>query len=104
MADYKAIYMIGGGHLRHDSDGFMLCSDDGSLCYAQSPLACYSLYSDYYWYEIADMVCIGNNDELYYCFPKTKIPVAKARLAAEELYKIKKAAQKPSRAASIAED
>ena len=103
MVDYKAIYMIGGGHLRHDSDGFMLCSDDRSLCYAQSPLACYSLYSDYYWYEIADMVCIGNNDELYYCFPKTKIPVAKARLAAEELYKIKKAERKPCRAAEIAE-
>jgi hypothetical protein len=48
------------------------------------------LYADYYWYEIGDMICIGNNDVLYYCFPKGADPVAKARLATEELYKLKK--------------
>lgn len=90
MRDYKAIYMIGDGTLHHDADGFTLTSHDGKLNYKQSPLSCYSLYSDYFWYEIDDMICIGNNDELYYCFPKSTIPVAKARLAAEELYKIKK--------------
>ena len=37
------------------------------------------------------MVCIGDNKRLYYCFPKTDAPVAKARLAAEELYKLTKA-------------
>ena len=90
MRDYKAIYMIGSGRLRHDVNGFELHSNDGELSYKQSPLACYSLYSDYYWYEIGDVICIGNNDELYYCFPKTNVPVAKARLAAEALYKYKK--------------
>jgi hypothetical protein len=38
------------------------------------------------------VISIGNRSALYYCFPKTEGDVvAKARLAAEELYKIKKA-------------
>ena len=57
--------------------------------YSQKPSASYSLYSDYYWYEIGDMICIGNTDALYYCFPKEGGDVvAKTRLAAEELYKL----------------
>ena len=55
----------------------------------QTPLASYSLYADYYWYEIGDMICIGTKDVLYYCFPKEgQDVVAKTRLAAEELYKL----------------
>lgn len=100
MRDYKAIYMIGTGRLRHDVNGFELLSDDGQLRYKQSPLSCYSLYSDYYWYEIGDVICIGSNDELYYCFPKGTVPVAKARLAAEELYKHKKNEKKAAFARS----
>jgi len=91
MKDYKAIYMVGEGRLIHNSEGFTLTVCEGKLEYRQSPLACYSLYSDYYWYEIDDVICIGDNDVLYYCFPKTKNKVAKTRLAVEELYKIKKA-------------
>ena len=50
----------------------------------------YSVYSDYNWYEIGDMISIGDTKVQYYCFPKTKKDVvAKIRLAAEELYKIK---------------
>ena len=90
LVDYKAIYMVGEGHLTHNTDGFTLTGCDGRLNYSQGPLACYSLYADYYWYEIGDMICIGNNDVLYYCFPKGADPVAKARLATEELYKLKK--------------
>ena len=53
------------------------------------PTASYSLYSDYYWYELGDMICIGNNDILYYCFPKEGGDVvAKTRLAAEELFQM----------------
>lgn len=33
------------------------------------------------------MIAIGNSDRLYYCFPKDSTPVARTRLAAEELYK-----------------
>ena len=89
LTNLKAIYNIGGGHLTHTKEGFKLTSDDGALCYTQPPELSYSLYSDYYWYEIGDMVCIGNGKVLYYCFPKDKsVSVAKVRLAAEELFKI----------------
>ena len=53
-------------------------------------LACHSLNADYYWYEIGDVICIGNQDALYYCFPKGADVVTKTRLATEELYKMKK--------------
>lgn len=87
LRDYSAIYMVGDGRLRHTADGFVLDGCDGKLHYTQAPLSSYSLYSDYYWYEIGDVICIGNNETLYYCFPKGNTPVAKARIAAEELYK-----------------
>ena len=97
MVDYKAIYMVGQGHLRHGTDGFCLTGCDGQLQYEQGPLACYGLYADYYWYEIADVICIGNHDALYYCFPKGGAPVAKTRMAVEELYKLKKVRRKPAK-------
>ena len=91
LVDHKAIYMVGSGHLTHSTEGFTLTGCDGQLHYTHSPLASYSLYADYYWYEIADVICIGDNDTQYYCFPKDAgVPVAKARLATEELYKMKK--------------
>jgi len=91
MVNYSAIYMVGSGTLIHDTEGFRLTGCDGELEYTQGPLACYGLYADYYWYEIGDMICIGNQDILYYCFPQgTADVVAKTRMAAEELYKQKK--------------
>lgn len=94
MVDFKAIYMVGEGRLTHDGNGFTLTGCDEKLSYNQKADACYGLYADYYWYEIGDIICIGNNDMLYYCFPKDNTPVAKTRLAVEELYKIKKAERK----------
>ena len=92
MVNHNAIYRVGEGHLIHTAEGFRLTGCDGKLDYTQTPLACYSLYADYYWYEIADMICIGNQDVQYYCFPKNcGDVVAKTRLATEELYKMKKA-------------
>ena len=91
LVDFKAIYKVGSGHLVHDRQGFRLTGCDGRLDYSQKPQACYGLYADYYWYEIADTICIGDNEHLYYCFPKDGIPVAKARLAVEEMYKLYKA-------------
>ena len=90
MVDYKAIYMVGSGRLIHDADGFRLTGCDGKLEYTQGPLANYGLYADYLWYELGDVICIGNADALYYCFPKGGDVVAKTRIAAEELYKLKK--------------
>ena len=95
LVNTKALYMVGEGKLIHDENGFRLCGCDGKLQYQQGPLACYSLYSDYYWYEIGDVICIGNHDALYYCFPKGGDVVAKTRLAAEELYKLKKRRKVP---------
>jgi hypothetical protein len=77
-------------------EGFTLTGCDGKLNYVQPPLACYGLYADYYWYEISDVICIGNKDALYYCFPKGATPVARTRLAAEELYKLKKVRRTPA--------
>lgn len=90
MVDFKAIYMVGSGHLSHSDAGFRLTGCDGELTYEQGPLACYGLYADYFWYSIADVICIGNSDALYYCFPKDGASVAKTRMATEELYKLKK--------------
>ena len=90
MVDQNAIYHVGAGHLVHNSEGFHLTGADGALDYSHAPLASYSLNADYYWYEIGDMISIGNSRQLFYCFPTSKDPiVAKARLAAEELFKIK---------------
>lgn len=89
LVDTKCLYKVGEGHLTHNDEGFNLVGCDGKLNYSQKPKGSYSLYSDYYWYEIGDMICIGNNDVLYYCFPKTDDDVvAKTRLATEEMYKM----------------
>ena len=88
---------IGSGHLRHDLDGFHLTGADGKLDYHQSPVASHTLYSDYYWYEIGDVIGIGDNVFSYFCFPKTQVSVSKVRLATEELYKLKKIRRKPAK-------
>ena len=91
MLDYKGLYMVGEGRLTHTKDGFVLDGCEGKLHYEQKPRASHTLNADFYWYCIGDVIGIGNRDCLYYCFPKPvngKIPpVAKARLAAEEMYK-----------------
>lgn len=91
IVDHKALYTVGTGRLTHGAEGFVLDGCGGELHYEQKPLASHSLNSDYFWYEIGDMISIGNRDALYYCFPKTEGIVTKTRLAAEELYKIKSA-------------
>ena len=89
MVNTDCIYDVGEGRLVHDENGFKLTGCDGRLDYSQKPTASYSLYSDYFWYEIGDMICIGNKKVLYYCFPKCEGDiVAKTRLAAEEMYKL----------------
>ncbi len=91
QVDFKAIYKVGQGHLTHDNTGFTLTGCEGKLNYTQKPQVCHSLYADYYWYELGDIICIGDNEVHYFCFPKGNTPVAKIRLAAEEMYKLYKA-------------
>ncbi|MBO5009590.1 MAG: 1-acyl-sn-glycerol-3-phosphate acyltransferase [Clostridia bacterium] len=89
VIDSKGLYRVGEGRLVHDINGFVLDGCDGKLHYEQKPLASYTLNSEYYWYEIGDVMSIGTNDRLYYCFPKGDGSiVTKARLATEEIYKI----------------
>ncbi len=95
LMDTKHVYRVGEGELTHTKDGFHLVGCDGKLDYTQSPISSYSLYSDFYWYEIGDVICIGDSKMLYYCFPKCEGDfVAKTRLAAEEMYKIAKEKRK----------
>lgn len=89
LKDLEAIYKVGKGYLTHDVNGFSLIGKDVPISYNQSPKDSYSLYSDFYWYEIGDVVCIGDYKMRYYCVPTSKKDVvAKLRLAAEELFKI----------------
>lgn len=91
LRDLKSVYKVGEGHLVHDTKGFTLTGCHGELNYSQKASASYSLYSDYFWYEIGDMVCIGDKDTRYYCFPKGEhVDVAKFRLAQEEMYQLGK--------------
>lgn len=91
LTDYK-FYRVGEGRLRHDSNGFVLDGCGGELHYEHKPLCSHSVNSDFYFYQIGDMISFGNQEHLFYCFPKTEGDVVcKARLAAEEIYKIKKA-------------
>ncbi len=88
IADHKSLYMIGSGTLSHTTDGFTLIGCNGFLQYTHPPTASYSLNSDYFWYEIGDVICIGDRKCLYYCFPRDDTNVTKARLATEEIYKL----------------
>ena len=90
QVNLDGVAMIGEGHLTHNLDGFHLVGAEGKLDYSQSPIFSHTLYSDYYWYEIGDVIGIGDNEFSYFCFPKGDVSVTKARLATEELYKIKK--------------
>ncbi len=95
MVNTDCIYKVGEGRLLHTTAGFHLTGCDGKLDFAQSPNASYSLYSDFFWYEIGDVICIGDNKTQYYCIPKDCGDiVAKTRLAAEELYHLANSVKK----------
>ena len=90
----NGVYEIGKGRLVHSLDGFHLTGASGKLDYKQSPVFSHTLYADYYWYEIGDVISIGDNEFTYFCFPKENVSVTKARLATEELYKMKRIRKK----------
>ena len=91
LVNTKCVYKVGEGQMVHTTEGFHLTGCDGQIDYKLKPQSSYSLYSDFYWYEIGDMISIGDDKIQYYCFPKNQENVAaKTRLAAEELYKLTK--------------
>ena len=88
IKNLKCVYKLGDGHLKHDINGFTLTGFDGKLEYKQKGNYSYTLGADFFWYELGDLIFIGDNEARYYCVPKTKKDiVAKTRLAAEEIYK-----------------
>ena len=91
LVNTKCVYKVGEGQLVHTTEGFHLNGCEGKIDYYLKPQASYSLYSDFFWYEIGDMISIGDEKIQYYCFPKNQENIAaKTRLAAEELYKLTK--------------
>lgn len=89
IVNRKFLYKVGSGELSHSKEGFHLTGCNGKIDYYQKPSSSYSLNADYFWYEIGDMINIGDMKNAYYCFPKNAGDiVAKTRLATEELYKI----------------
>lgn len=91
LKDTDCLYFIGEGTLHHDRNGFRLSGCGGKLDFKVAAKAQYSLYSDYFWYEIGDMISVGDTAVVYYCFPTDGRDVAaKTRLAAEEIYKLEK--------------
>ena len=90
LTDYK-FYRVGEGRLRHDIDGFVLDGCEGKLHYEHKPLCSHTVNSDFYYYQMGDVVSFGNQEHLFYCFPKTEGDiVCKVRFAAEEIYKIRR--------------
>ncbi|MGM9632158.1 MAG: 1-acyl-sn-glycerol-3-phosphate acyltransferase [Eubacteriales bacterium] len=92
IVNTKGVYKTGSGRLTHGFDGIHLTGCDGKLDYYQKSISMYTLNSDFYWYTLGDVIGIGNSRALYYAMP-TEHPevVCKARLAAEEIFKILKA-------------
>ncbi len=92
MVDARALYDIGHGRLVHDREGFRLTDDRGKMLFEQKVRAAHTLNADFYWYEIADVIGLGDRNGLFYCFPQAVEgqvpPVTKARLATEEMYKL----------------
>ena len=89
LIDTKCLYKVGDGVLTHNKEGFELTGCDGQLQYTQAPDFSYCLNADFYGYELGDVISIGTSKMLYYCIPKARdLPVAKARIATEELYKM----------------
>ena len=87
--DTRCVYDVGDGRLVHTADGFRLTGADGEIDYEHKPLASHSVCADFNFYERGDIIALTGPRCIYYCFPKDQTtPVAKARLAAEEIYKI----------------
>lgn len=94
LVNTNCVYKVGEGQLVHTVKGFHLTGCEGKIDYRLRPQASYSLYSDFFWYEIGDMISIGDEKIQYYCFPKNGENIAaKTRLAAEELHKLMKNAK-----------
>ena len=93
--DTHGVFDVGEGQLVHTRDGFKLTGADGEINYEHKPLASHSICADFNFYERGDIIALSSPECIFYCFPQDQsVPVAKARLAAEEIYKIADAEMK----------
>ena len=92
IVDSKALYKVGSGRLSHNMEqGFHLTGCDGKLNYHKSSKAMYTCEAIPYWYELDDVIGMGDSRALYFAFPKEqKEVVGKVKLAAEEIFKLLK--------------
>ena len=90
IVDTKALYKVGSGRLSHNMEnGFHLTGCDGKIDYHQSSKSMYTCEAIPYWYQIDDVIGMGNHEALYYAFPtEQKEVVGKVKLAVEEIFKI----------------
>lgn len=87
--DEKRMYSVGEGVLTHTDEGLRVVGCDGKLDHLHTPQQSHSISSEFYFYEIGDVICLGNHSMMLYCFPETEGDiVTKIRLAAEEQYKM----------------
>ncbi|MBQ2957684.1 MAG: 1-acyl-sn-glycerol-3-phosphate acyltransferase [Clostridia bacterium] len=90
LVDHKSLYKVGEGRFRFEDGKYVLTGCDGVLHYEQNITSSHSLNVDYFWYELGDMISIGDKNALYICFPKDGAVVTRARIAAEEIFRMKK--------------
>ncbi len=91
IIDTKQVFYVGEGNIIQTNEGIHLVGINSEIDYWHKPKESYTINSDFNWYEIGDMVSIGNMKERYYCVPKNSTDiVCKMRLAQEELYKLNK--------------
>ena len=90
MVDTNALYKVGSGRLTHNmEEGFHLTGCDGKIDYHQSSKSMYTCEATPYWYQIDDVIGMGDNDILYFAFPtEHREVVGKVKLAVEEIFKI----------------
>ena len=89
IVNTKDVYRVGEGRVQHNLDGLHLTGCDGRLDYSQSSKSMYTVEAALHWYTLGDVIGMGNNRALYFAMPKEdKHVVGKARLGAEEIYKI----------------
>lgn len=89
VKNYKTVYEIGKAHLKQTKDELVLTDLNGKVLFTQPMKALYTLNTDFHWYQIADTICIGDENVRYYCaFKNSQNVVSKARMATEENYKL----------------
>lgn len=89
IVNTKDVYRVGEGRVSHNFEGLHLTGCEGRIDYRQSSKSMYTCEAAFHWYQLGDVIGMGNNRALYFAMPKEdKHVVGKVRLASEEIFKI----------------